>query len=71
MKSGTAVGFSKPTQEQREHILNRHLQIKVEDSKDGAVSIAYVISCEEPQCPMLDYKTVAMAFCPKPPCPRL
>jgi hypothetical protein len=68
MESGTAVGFLKPTEEQREHILKHHLQIKIEDGKDGTVRIAYVISCLEQQCPVPDKNRVILALCHKPPC---
>ena len=66
MESGTAVGFRKPTEEQREHILKHHLQIKMEE---GTVRLAYVIFCSDQQCPVPDKNRVIVSYCHKPPCP--
>jgi hypothetical protein len=64
--TGTAKGFTPATPEQVKHLLETHLRIFIDETKDE-VYISYGLNCDDGKCPFPG-KPVTYRMCPTVPC---
>jgi len=56
----------KPTQEQRDHILKRHVGVTIVNDR---VQVSFVHECGDGDCPIPG--DISVMMCKRPPCPPL